>query len=219
MELLRQVLDRIDEVDPQAVLMVGDLACAGNGRTRRASSIQQYREDLAMVLAAVRQRGRPFAFVPGNHDLRDLPEPENVDGRGTTLAGLRVSGIGGAGPDIFGFAYEWQEDEIRRLRLPAADVLLCHAPPRETSLDRTHHGWHVGSTAIRERASAMRGVLLCGHIHESAGAAMLNDCLCMNVGALGRPFGRPCLGFVQDLDHLWHEDLGTGRVQEWRRGG
>ncbi|NOY24873.1 MAG: hypothetical protein GXP62_03285 [Oligoflexia bacterium] len=214
---LDRVLDRIDEVGADGILLVGDLACAGHARVRSAVSLRRYKVQVRRVLAQVHARGRPMAFVPGNHDLRTNDDPANVDGRLATLGGLRVVGIGGAGPDLFGFAYEWPEDRIRALRLPAADILLCHAPPRDTALDLTHSGLHVGSDAIAERARQHTGVLLCGHIHEAPGVVEIGDCMCMNVGALGQPFGRTVLGFIHGLDRLVWEDLDTGNRREWRR--
>lgn len=221
-ERLARVLDRIDQVAAErgrldAILLVGDLACAGHGRSRSADKVRLYKAQVAAVLAQVRQRGHPLYFVPGNHDLRQVDDPADVDGRRVEVGGLRLLGVGGAGPDIFGFAYEWPEEEIRALRLPRADILLCHAPPRDTALDRIHDGRHVGSSAIRDLALRTRGVLLCGHIHEAPGMERLGDCLCMNVGALGAPFPGTRVGFVHGLDRLVLEDLEHGTRQEWRR--
>ena len=46
----------------------------------------------------------PFFYVPGNHDLPSLDLPGNIDGTVVELDGLRVGGLGGAGPARFGFA-------------------------------------------------------------------------------------------------------------------
>lgn len=218
-ERLARVLDRVDEVGADAILMVGDLACAGHESRRSAAGLRRYREQVAQVLAQVRARGKPLAFVPGNHDLPVLEDPDNLDGRVGLRGGLRVAGIGGAGPDIFGFAYEWGEDEIRARVVPPADLLLCHGPPKGTAIDLTWGGLHVGSLALRELALARGGVLVCGHIHEAPGVAVVGDCLCFNVGALGAPYGRTCLGLVDGLDRLVWEDLDRGLRQEWTRGG
>ena len=219
LDRLARVLDRIDEVGADGVLMVGDLACCGHESRRTARTVYRYQGQVAEVLAAVRQRGRPFCFVPGNHNLPRVDDPANVDGRVTTLCGLRVAGIGGAGPDIFGFAYEWSEDQIRARPVLEADIWLCHAPPRRTAIDLTHGGLHVGSDAIREVATRTRGILVCGHIHEAPGMARVGECLCLNAGGLGAPFGRTQVGFVRGLDHLIYEDLDRDTRQQWRRDG
>lgn len=207
------------------VLLVGDLGYP-DVRPRRPDfdRAARYVASVERVLASVRALGVPVAWVPGNHDTRDVPGEGNADGRVLEVAGLRVHGIGGAGPERFGFAYEWDEDEIRGREAPACDVLLVHCPPLGTAIDALYAGrGHAGSAAIRERAERHRGVLVCGHIHEAPGAALLGDCLCLNAGALGEPFGRPQVGFVRwdaspAADHeVVHEDLETGVVRRWRR--
>ncbi|MFT7519259.1 MAG: Icc-related predicted phosphoesterase [Kiritimatiellia bacterium] len=218
---LQPVLDRIArEPRVDGVLLVGDLGGheLGLAKLRTRAKDRRYLESVDRVLRKVRTLGLPVYFVPGNHDLRGLPQKGNVDGERVELAGARVVGIGGAGPAKFGFAYEWDESEIEELDLPDADILLCHCPPSRTPLDRVlGRGSHVGSEAIRERASRHRGVLVCGHIHESPGACRIDDCLCLNVGGLGKPYGRSQVGWVVWDDNGWsvgHEDL-EGRGVEW----
>ena len=211
---LDRVLARISEVGPDGILLVGDLSRGG-----RASDLSGYHQRLAAVFASVRSLGLPVLYVPGNHDLRGLEHPGNVDGDVATIGGLRVAGIGGAGPARFGFPYEWDEDEIRARSVPDCDLLLVHCPPARTPLDVVYlRGTHVGSEAIRERAEAHVGLLVCGHIHESPGAVVLNCCLCVNAGGLGKPFGRPQVAFVRrtpEADEAWHEDLDSGQVRRW----
>jgi Icc-related predicted phosphoesterase len=182
----------------------------------------RYLESVERILAMVADLGRPLAWVPGNHDLRDVPGAGNCDGRVVDVAGLRVLGIGGAGPERFGFPYEWDEDEIRGREAPAADVVLSHCPPARTPLDYVPGSRaHVGSEAVREIAERTDGLLVCGHIHESPSAEQLGRCLCLNVGGLGEPFGKAQVGFVTwraDGRHVAeHEDLESGAVRSWTR--
>lgn len=168
-----------------AVLLVGDLGVDRPSQMRAA---------VVQTLEISRGLGAPVLFVPGNHDVPDLPSlpgATNVDDRVVEVAGIRVRGIGGAGPARFGFPYEWGEADVRRLpRLPA-DVLLCHAPPAGSTLDLCAHGSRAGSQAIRERLTAERPrVFACGHIHEAAGFEGVDGVACVNAGSLGSPFGR-----------------------------
>ncbi len=219
LKLLGRVLSRIEVVGVDGVLMVGDLACAGLGE-RNAKKLGLYRRKVREVLAAVEALGVPLCYVPGNHDLRALRYPGNVDGGLAEIGGLTVTGIGGTNPPRRGFPYEWTDDEVRALSVPASDILISHCPPADTPLDFAKGaGRHVGSAAIRERAEAHRGVLVCGHIHESFGVAQVADCLMMNAGGLGRPFGRAQVGFVEGIDEIRHEDLQTGRFVSLRRDG
>jgi Icc-related predicted phosphoesterase len=221
---LERVLARIGAEHVDGILLVGDLGSHDlSYATRRTPERDaKYLASVAELFARVRALGAPVAWVPGNHDLPDLAGDGNVDGRVATIAGLSVAGIGGAGPGRFGFAYEWDEDDIRRRDVPACDVLLCHAPPSRTPLDLLWDGRrHVGSEALRERAMRHDGVLVCGHIHESPGATQIERCLCLNVGGLGEPHGAAQVGFVRrSIDgeyEVVHEDLETGRSRTWRR--
>ena len=220
---LAKVLERIARERVDGILLVGDIGAGGRKLTLLGKLDRAYFESVEQVLAAVRASGLPVLWVPGNHDHPRLEGDGNVDFGSAEIAGLRVAGVGGAGPARFGFAYEWGEDAIRERGVPACDVLLCHAPPRDTPLDRVPSGAHVGSRALRELALRHDGAYVCGHIHESPGAVLLGRALCLNVGGLGAPYGRPQLGFLERSESIpgsWravHEDLSTGVVRSWTR--
>lgn len=223
-EHLEAVLARIAARGADGVLPVGDIAEPSPRWRRRDDVVRtgRYLAAVERVLDRVRSLGRPFAWVPGNHDLPDAPGEGRADGTVVSVAGLRVFGIGGAGPSRFGFPYEWDEDEFRARPEPECDVILAHCPPARTPLDRVPTaGVHAGSEAIRERAERHGGVLVCGHIHESPGAVQLAGCLCLNAGGLGAPWGRAQVGFVEwraDGRHVaTHEDLERGSVGTWTR--
>ncbi len=221
---LERVLERIAARGADGVLLVGDLGeptPRWKGRDDVART-GRYLASVERILDRVDALGRPFAWVPGNHDLPEVPGRGKCDGRVVDVAGLAVFGIGGAGPERFGFPYEWDEDEIRARPEPACDVILSHCPPAATPLDFVPISRaHVGSEAVRERAARHAGVLVCGHIHESPAAVQLNKCLCLNVGGLGEPWGRAQVGFATwraDGRHVAeHEDLETGAVRRWER--
>lgn len=221
--LLERVLARIREEQVHGVLLVGDLGDHNLTLQRNRTPMRDelYLRSVRDVLAKVGDLGLPMAWVPGNHDLPEVPGQGNLDHTVGEVAGLRVAGIGGAGPNRFGFCYEWDEDQIRARTVPECDVLLCHCPPLDTRLDLTKGGHHAGSAAILERARAHTGFLVCGHIHEAAGAQQIDDCLCLNAGALGHPFGHAQVGWLvrdDQGDRVGHEDLDTGELRWWQRG-
>lgn len=223
---IHDVLKHVRSMDVDGVLLVGDLA---GGHLRRGNRDQpdvlaDYHGRVSACFEAVETLGVPFLWVPGNHDLPELGRggagrsyPGNVDGSMDELAGLRVAGIGGAGPHRFGFCYEWSDAEIRAREVPDCDVLLCHAPPLGTPLDATLSGEHVGSAAIRERALRHRGALVCGHIHEAPGAIQLQDCLVVNAGGLGAPYGRRRVAYLGGLDQALVFDLEEGTWEHLER--
>jgi Icc-related predicted phosphoesterase len=220
-EYLDPVLDRIRKRGVDGVLLVGDLGShhLGQQRQRTPARDARYLASIDQLFRRLNMLALPVAWVPGNHDLPDLQGDGNIDDATATIGDLRVAGVGGAGPDIFGFCYEWSEDEIRARTIAPCDVLLTHCPPARTPLDQVR-GRHVGSEAIRELAENHTGFLVCGHIHESSGAVQIGNCLCMNVGGLGLPYGRPQVGFIErndDGDVATHVDLRSGETREWRR--
>lgn len=213
---LEPVLGAIAERGVHGVLLVGDLgSMLPRHRAPRDGERRRYLRSVEGVLDAVADLGVPLAYVPGNHDLPDLDFPGNADRTVVEVAGVRVTGIGGS-PDDFGDPYEFDDADVADLVLPEAEVLLVHTPPARTPLDRVpRRDQHVGSEAIRGHALAHRGVLVCGHIHESPGACRLGDCLCLNAGGLGRPYGRAQVGYVERAAGGWrvgHHDLVTGRA-------
>ncbi|HEY2013883.1 MAG TPA: hypothetical protein VGH38_10305, partial [Bryobacteraceae bacterium] len=66
-------------------------------------------------------------------------------------------------------------------------VLICHAPPYGTALDRIREGLHAGSTAVRDFITEYQpAYFFCGHIHESEGVtAQLGKTRGWNVGKKG----------------------------------
>lgn len=209
--LLEQVLDALAK-GPRldGVLCVGDFSCAGRGERQSSERRVEYLLEVDRILKAVGGLGVDVVYVPGNHDRKDLSFWGNVDGKTTTMGGLRIGGIGGAGPDRMGFHYEWDEDEIRSRPNPEIDVLLSHCPPAGTAFDRLPTGAHVGSQAVLERVQAMKGVAIFGHIHEAYGVGQIGECLCLNAGGLGPPMAHPRAGWVHGTDAVVLKDLQNG---------
>ncbi|MCF3939099.1 MULTISPECIES: metallophosphoesterase family protein [Gordonia] len=164
----------------------------------------EYLEVLATLCDA------PCVFVPGNHD-RDLsgyrqaragwvraglpaaePGPRgaiNVDGRTTTVAGLRISGLGGcrrynSGPNQYTDVHQ----RLRSWRLtcsrPTPDILLTHSPARGVGDgdDAPHRGFDCYHGLVR---SLRPTLLVHGHVHpygmRPADKMIGDDTISMNV--------------------------------------
>jgi len=150
----------------------------------------------------------PVLFEPGNHDLRDAVsdlDGTNCDRIVVEAAGLRVAGLGGAGPTRYGFPYEWTEGEIDAALsgllgggAEPVDILLSHTPPHDTGLDLTPRGAHVGSPTVRGWIGRARPrLVVCGHVHEAWGVEQVEGVPCLNAGALGEPYGQVIVWVVE----------------------
>jgi hypothetical protein len=66
-------------------------------------------------------------------------------------------------------------------------VLICHAPPLNTDLDRIKAGLHAGSRAVREFIEKHQPAnFFCGHIHEAEGSVIqMGATRAQNVGKKG----------------------------------
>jgi hypothetical protein len=148
------------------------------------------------VLGPVLEAGVRVIAVAGNMDregARRCLQEKGVDihARGVSVGEVGFMGLGGGTPSPFGTPWELTEEEARaflaagRPAIEAAryKVLVSHAPPRGTKLDRSFGGRHVGSEAVRNFILAGSvDLCICGHVHESAGEETLGRTLCVNLG-------------------------------------
>ena len=125
---------------------------------------------------------QPKLGVYGNHDDEPYMTYFGIDNvhlnqlrldDGTSFAGFegcvsyRRSGLGRVGPS-------YTQRQARRLirKLPGADVLLCHCPPRGVN-DDPNDPAHIGFEALRDWVDKHRPRwLLHGHVHPRPGAVL-----------------------------------------------
>ena len=138
----------------------------------------------------------PVLFVPGNCDPPslagvDVEGAKCIHGRNFSSGDLTFMGIGGSPPTPFSTPLEMTEEEITETLSCASKnapdnrwlVLVSHAPPRDTRLDRTSFGHHVGSRSIRRFIEENKpSIVFCGHIHEATGEDRINDTVIVNPG-------------------------------------
>lgn len=205
---LRSVLEFVVEREPDAILAPGDFA-PGPGSPSDAEPVPPLLEETAL----------PVFSVPGNHDPPDAVPGRNLDRRLVEFRGVRLYGVGGAGPELLGFPYEWTDEELARREFPEWDLMLSHAPPRDCRLDRTASGRHVGSAVLRRQVESRAGFFVCGHIHEAVGAQVVGGCLCYNAGSLGRPHAAVQAGRIglrrDDEGWRWRVEHHVRRSGRW----
>jgi Icc-related predicted phosphoesterase len=126
-------------------------------------------------IESIRSVPLPRVGVHGNHDppdlLREL-EVEDLHMRRTSLGGLTFAGFEGCvrySQTPGGHQYTQREAAKLIRRLPAADVLLCHCPPRGINDDPDDPA-HVGWDALRDWVDRHEPRhVLHGHTHPSPG--------------------------------------------------
>jgi Icc-related predicted phosphoesterase len=148
------------------------------------------------IVDAIRAAGPAVLAVCGNTDQPEIEaylrgEEIDLDRRARTVGGIVFAGVS-AGLPFGGTPYERSEttfaaaaeDALTAAAREAARpvVLVSHQPPRDTRCDRARAG-HVGSTSIRDAILRHQpDLVLCGHIHESAGSDLLGKTRVVNPG-------------------------------------
>lgn len=144
-----------------------------------------------------RRAGKTYV-IPGNHesveDVAGLCEKfgfVDFHGKHEMIGGVCVAGLGYSSPTPFDTPGEYSEEEmamhLEKLAPAAPRVLVCHAPPKDSKLDRAGEGQHFGSSSVRNFIEMHQPeYFFCGHIHEAEGAEeKIGKTLCVNVGKRG----------------------------------
>lgn len=166
------------------VLLCGDITHFG--------SVEQAKE----LLSCLNEIEPPVLFVPGNCDPSTLTEEKVgtltcIHGRCKQMNNTNFLGVGGSSPSPFDTPFEITEAEIAILLHQGLEtcvggegvVLVSHSPPKNTIVDVTFRGDHVGSSSVREFIQKTKPMLvLCGHIHEAIGVDKINKSIIVNPG-------------------------------------
>jgi Icc-related predicted phosphoesterase len=186
------------ESDVDLIAIAGDLTTKGS------------EEEASEAVSLIRTFSAPIVAVAGN---MDYPSIENVfdqdgiglNGKGMMVHDIGLCGVSGAPISPLRTPYEISEDEIfMKLEKGWGDIasarikiILAHAPPHATKVDRTFLGIHAGSKALRKFTEAHQpDLILCGHIHEAAGQDVIGRTIIVNCGQASK--GRYCIVDVGD---------------------
>ncbi len=175
---------RAEEEKADLLVICGDITHFG--------TLQQARH-LLSTLAFLRL---PLLFVPGNCDPPslagvDVEGAQCIHGKSVSVGDLTFTGLGGSSYTPFSTPFELSEEEITETLQQAWTeprngwtVLVSHEPPRDTRVDRTFAGRHVGSPSVRKFIEERKpSIVFCGHIHEARGKDHINDTIIVNPGA------------------------------------
>ena len=163
-----------------------------------AGDLVSWQRGLDEMGEIMKSRADRVYVIPGNHeseqDIANFCKHygfTNFHGSKIEIGGTHVAGLGYSSPTPFNTPGEYSEEELAARLQKFADlkplVLICHAPPLNSTLDRVHEGLHAGSRAVREFIEKHQPRdFFCGHIHEAGGVVeQIGSTRAMNVGTRG----------------------------------
>ncbi len=153
-------------------------------------------ERVSELLNLLREAPCVVLFIPGNCDPPQLAKEEVeglklIHGKCERVRSVDFLGVGGSSPSPFNTPFELGEVELAGILEEAYKhcesggklVLVSHDPPKDTKVDMTCNGEHVGSSSVREFIERVNPtIVLCGHIHEAAGVDRIGDTILVNPG-------------------------------------
>jgi Icc-related predicted phosphoesterase len=177
----RDVIEQLQKAD--ILLIAGDITNFGD------------REEAERIISELEVLNHKQLAIHGNCDragVVDVLRSRKMNLHATTrlVGNVMFFGIGGCNKTPFHTPTEYSEEEIhdtlnRFKKIPGASryVLVSHAPPHNTKLDKVFLGLHVGSKIIRNFIVDFQpDIVICGHIHESKGTDHLGKTLIINPG-------------------------------------
>lgn len=140
------------------------------------------------IIRTLLEVGVPVLHVPGNMDPPNLPEALKDLGVSLHRRGLTLEGLAFVGAGFECGVWEALNDGVNQLgRSP--DIVLTHAPPKDTRVDLAWSGAHVGCEDLVDFILKHKPKLsVCGHIHEARGTDRLGRTFICNPGPASRGF-------------------------------
>lgn len=163
-------LERLLGMEADYYIAAGDQVTWSRGLDR-CGGILQTRGDRVYVLPGNHESASQTGEMCARYGLHHFHEQHMQVGR------WQVAGLGYSSPTPFHTPGEYTEpqlaERLQRFAELSPLVLICHAPPYGTELDRIRPGLHAGSTAIRDFILRYQpAFFFCGHIHEAEGVAI-----------------------------------------------
>jgi len=177
-------LEKLLAIEADYYIAAGDMVTWGKG-LERCGQILATRGDKVYVLPGNHESHEMVSAMCAQHGLHDLHERHIQVGR------WHVAGLGYSSPTPFHTPGEYSEqqlaDRLERFAELTPLVMVCHAPPYQTTLDQIRPGLHAGSQSVREFIErAQPAHFFCGHIHEAEGIVLqMGRTRAQNVGKAG----------------------------------
>jgi|SRR5579863_4522627 Icc-related predicted phosphoesterase len=179
-----RALEKLMETEADYYFAAGDLVSWARGLDKMAEFLKP-RAGRVYVLPGNHESEKDIAAFCARHGL------VNFHGGTLEVNGTHIAGLGYSSPTPFATPGEYTEAELASRLQKFVDlkplVLICHAPPLNTPLDRIREGLHAGSQAVRDFIEKHQPArFFCGHIHEAEGVAIeMGSTKAVNVGKRG----------------------------------
>lgn len=179
-----KTLERLLQTEADYYIAAGDQITWAKG-LERCGEILRTRGDKVYVLPGNHESAEQVANMCARYGMHNFHEKHFQVGK------WHVAGLGYSSPTPFNTPGEYSEPQLAERLQRFAEleplVLICHAPPYGTDLDRVRQGLHAGSRAVREFIEKRQPTyFFCGHIHEAEGVAIeMGKTLARNVGKKG----------------------------------
>src|ERR1700730_11698226 len=187
-----RALEKLMDIEADYYFAAGDLVSWARGLAR----------GLEKMAEPMKRHADRVYVLPGNHEsernIADFCERHgfvNFHGGTLDIGRIHIAGLGYSTPTPFDTPGEYSEEEMTARLARLGDkfaegkpsVLICHAPPLDTDLDRIREGLHAGSRAAREFIEKHQpAYFFCGHIHEAEGTVIqMGATRAVNVGKQG----------------------------------
>lgn len=166
-------------------------------------SMMSYRSILTPLIKHSK-KFKEILVLPGNMDLEEVsvhaetlsPNIHSIHFKALKINEYIFIGAGGSPITPFSTPTEYPDELIENklrnifrsiISYNEPVILITHAPPYGTKVDKTYLGSHVGSKAIRRIIEEFKPIInICGHIHESPGTDLINSTIVINPGPLMR---------------------------------
>lgn len=153
------------------------------------------KKETAHIIDSISALNDRIVAVPGNCDRPAVGDflserGMNLHGSARIADSVQFLGMGGSNKTPLHTPNEYTEEEIKAIlqRFPEKPdsgrrILVSHAPPFNTKVDKMFIGLHVGSRSIRGYIEKKQpDVVVCGHIHEAHGVDRIDGTLIINPG-------------------------------------
>lgn len=182
--------DALKKITQKAKQDVDILICAGD--------VSIFEQDLEKIIKKLDKIGKPVLIIPGNHESekslkKACQKTNNLVYMHKGMLRLKeyvFIGFAGDGFSLKDPEFErWGKNIQNQLKKKDKVVLITHAPPHKTKLDRIMDSY-TGSKSIRKFIEKVDIILaIAGHIHENAGAEdIIKGTKVVNPGPYGKVF-------------------------------